>query len=217
MNWILNHACDERKPASYVQVYHSPTRFLPGPELWGFWTLYLSLFESFPSKIPTAQHLHTFFVASDFALKRLRENSLLVIKHTRKHYDPRKSRIYSFMQFQMKTFDGCKKCVKAWEVSFPHFLYVWETPETLTFISWVISWIWLCIANTEQPGWWARRGAGLNRRLTISCPAMVCKCSEKALPSLSKLWGPPKVFAEHSINLWATQHKTTSPPWPNLA
>lgn len=217
MHWILNSACDGKKLASYVQVYSSPTQFLPGPELWGFWTLYLLLLQSFPSKIPTAQHLHTFFWSKWFCTKKTRGNSLLVIKHARKHYDPRKSRIYSFMQFQMKTPDGCKKCIKTWEVSFPPFSYVWETPETLTLISWVISWIWLCIANTQQPGWWARRGAGLNRRLTISCPAMVCKHSEEALPSLPKLWGPPKVLAEHSINLWATQNKTTSTPWPNLA
>lgn len=46
--------------------------------------------------------------------------------------------------------------------------------------SWVISWIWLCTANTEQPGLWTRWGARLNWRFIISCWAVVCKCSEKA-------------------------------------
>lgn len=84
--------------------------------------------------------------------------------------------------FKLSQFLGCKKCIKTWEVSFPPFLCIWETPEMLTFIIWVISWIWLCTANTEQPGLWARWAARLNWRLIISCPSVVCKHSEKASP-----------------------------------
>lgn len=68
---------------------------------------------------------------------------------------------------------------------------MWETPETLTFISWVISWIWLCSANTEQPGLRPRWGARLNWGLIISYPAVVCKHSEKASPP-SSCKGPKK-------------------------
>lgn len=78
-------------------ISHPPYFCLDLSELWRIWNPVVST----ASKLPLwTSHCSSFapfsmwkFEASDFLSKEPRENSLLVVKHTRKYYDPRKWRI----------------------------------------------------------------------------------------------------------------------------